>query len=175
MSDLSIRNVKRNIKILKKLEEDKSLEIDLALKLALMECCGWIEEKMHFIIFKYVDANITHKLLNKETKNNISNKNYSFQYKAFRDKLVATLGEYEVIKFERIMGKSNNSVFDFDHFKTNLSELKKERDKHAHTYTRIGTSTVNLGFSEIEQRINYINRGLNKIQQFVFRRCKIKK
>jgi len=55
-----------------------------------------------------------------------------------------------------------------------LAELKKQRDRYAHTYTRSGKKIIDnstyLGFSEIEKRASYINKGLRIIQGFVFRR-----
>lgn len=177
MYDLSIKNVKKNITILENLEKNGSIDVALALKLASMECCGWIEEKMHFILFAYIDAKVKNKVLNEEVKNNIRQINYSFKYKKFRDKIVATIGETEIVKIEGKIKKYKNSYFDIDHFKEFLSELENERNKYAHTYTRFGKKIIKsnspkLGFSEIETRIDYINKGLNIIQKFINRRCK---
>lgn len=176
MYDLSIKNVKKNIKVLEQLENKSLIRVELALKLALMEGCGWIEEKVCFILFKYIDAKVNNKILNEEVKNNIRQKNYSFKYKEFREKLTAVIGEIEMVKIESKIKKYNDSHFDFDHFKACLSELKKERDKYAHTYTRFGKKNIqcstSLGFSRIDERIDYINKGLSIIQSFVFRRCK---
>lgn len=179
MHDLSIKNVKKNIKILENLEKNSSIDVALALKLASMECCGWIEEKMHFILFVYIDAKVKNKILNEEVKNNIKQKNYSFKYNEFRNKIVATIGETEIVKIEGKITKYKNSYFDFEHFKHSLSELKNERDKYAHTYTRSGKKIVTsnspkLGFAEIKTRIDYVNKGLNIIQKFINRRCKKK-
>lgn len=169
MSDLDIRKVKKNIKSLETLEFNSYIESALARKLALIECCGWIEEKMHCILFNYIDRNVKKSDLQIAIKDSIRCMNYSFNYSNFRSKLVATLGETKIIKIEKQIQKYNNSKFDFEHFKSLLSSLKKRRDGLAHTYSRTGVTTTLVGFSEINLDIDYINKGLNIFQTFIKR------
>lgn len=169
MHDLDVRRVKKNIKTLEKLEKDGSLEPELAHKLALIECCGWIEEKMHCMMLDYIDKKVRNVALREEVKDSIKAKNYSFRYADFRDKLVATLTETQVIQIESFIKSYRDPYFDFERFKHTLGELKKKRDECAHTYARIGGSTW-LGFYEIEEKLNYVNKGLNIFQSFVRRR-----
>lgn len=169
MSDLDIRKVLKIIKTLEKLETDSLLDTRLALKLALIEGCGWIEEKMHCMMFDYINRKVDDIVLRKKVESAIRETNYSFKYVDFKDKLVATLGEIEVLKMEHFIERYDTSYFDFDHFKSVLGELKKERDRCAHTYTRL-YGTVGLGFSGIETRLKYINVGLNIFQNFIRRR-----
>lgn len=145
------------------------LEPELAHKLALIECCGWIEEKMHCMMLEYIDKKVNNIVLREKVKDSIKTTNYGFRYIDFKDKLVATLGETEVIRIESFIKRYKDSYFDFEHFKHTLSELKKKRDECAHTYARIGAGT-GFGFTQIEEKLNYINKGLNIFQNFVRRR-----
>src|SRR3989344_5318214 len=161
--------LKKNIKTLEKLENSSLLEPELAHKLALIECCGWIEEKMHCMLLEYIDRKIINVVLREKVKDSIKNKNYSFRYSDFRDKLVATLAETEVVQIEVFIKGYKDSYFDFEHFRHVLGELKKKRKECAHTYARMGAGT-GLGFSQIEEKLNYVNKGLNIFQRFVRRR-----
>jgi len=169
MLDLDVRKVKKNIKILENLEARSLLAPELAHKLALIECCGWIEEKMHYTLMSYVERKVGDTVLQEKIKDSIRNTNYSFNYSAFKEKLVATLGQPKVIKIEGYIQQYDNQYFDFDHFKQFLAELKKKRDECAHTYSRIGI-VMGFGFSQIEERLNYVNTGLNIFQSFIRRR-----
>jgi hypothetical protein len=171
MTPLDIRNIIKNIEILEDLENRGLLDTRFALKIALMECCGWIEEKMANIIFEYIDRKIKNFDLNNELKIAISKKNYSFRYKDFRDKLVSSVGELEVIKIEKGLKKRQNVYFDFDHFKTILSGLKTKRDQCAHTFMSNTNTTITFfGFNEIKQKLKYINNGFKIIKQYISRR-----
>lgn len=169
MHDLDIRKVKKNIKVLEGLENRGLLKPELAYKLGLIECCGWIEEKMNCIMLDYIDRKVKNLILREKTKDSIKTTNYSFKYTDFREKLVATIGEAEVIQIESRIKHYNDLFFDFDHFKQILGELKTKRDECAHTYSRIGGG-MGLGFSQIDERLNYVNKGLNIFQKFVRRR-----
>lgn len=162
MQDLDVEIVKKNIETLEKLENSSSLEPELALKLALIECCGWVEENMQWMISEYIDRKVNDLILRNEVKKSIYEMNYGFNYKKFKFKLIATLGQTEVVKIETIVSSYNDSVFDFEHFKNCLAELKSHRDECAHTYTRTGAGTGTVpGFSKIVEQLDYVKKGLD--------------
>ena len=169
MHDLDIRKLRRNVKVLETLESEGSLAPELAYKFALMECCGWIEEKMHQMLFDYVERKTADVILKETVKKAITNTNYSFRYSEFRDKFVAALGELAVQEIESYVENYDDSYFNFEHFKQLLTELKKKRDACAHTYTKAGMVTA-FGFTELEQKLKVINMGINIIQAFIRRR-----
>ena len=54
MGDINVRKLKKIVRTLETLEENNVIAPELAYKYALLECCGWIEEKMHNILFDYL-------------------------------------------------------------------------------------------------------------------------
>ncbi len=169
MHDLDVRKVKKNIKSLEDLEMQNLLKTELAHKFALMECCGWIEEKMHQIIFDYIDRKSNDPILRDSVKDSIKNMNYSLRYSDFREKLISALGEIRTQGIEGCIAAYDDTYFNFEHFKQFLTELKRQRDTCAHTYARTGAAPV-LGFTQIKERLDYANRGLSIFQSFIRRR-----
>ena len=120
------------------------------------------------MIFNYIDKNIINNDLKETAKKSIRKISFGFRYPEFKEKLIATLGEIEIIKIEKCIKKKTQ--FDFEHFKQVLSELKNKRDSYAHTYSRIGTMTTHLGFYQLYQKLDDVNKGLKMFQLFVKRR-----
>jgi hypothetical protein len=169
MSDFDVRKLRKVIRVLEKLESDGKIFSELAYKYALLEGCGWIEEKMHDILFQYLDSQTRNSVTQEFLKKNIRKMNYGLKYSDFKKKLSSTLGEAHVVKIESHLESIDDRIFDFDHFKHCLAELKLQRDKYAHTYSRVGTVS-GMGFTEISVRIDYINKGLNRIKRCVVSR-----
>ncbi len=99
-------------------------------KLALLECCGWIEESMDIIVYRSVKG----KLKNERFKEMVASciqSTSGFQYKNhFRKMLIRTIGMVQVEKIEDYLDGTRQ----LDILKSELKTLKKYRDDAAHTW-----------------------------------------
>ncbi len=104
-------------------------------KLALLELCGWIEQSMDDLIFRYTNRRV------KETANldfvhqDVIGKTYGFEYERyFRTMLIRTIGIVGTEKLEKSLNHSS-----FNNFCLALKKLKEQRDPHSHA-TIFGTT-----------------------------------
>lgn len=119
-------------------------------KMALLECCGWIEQSMDDIVARCVKRNIREASIVKRLTEEIE-RNYSFTYaKHFRKTLTYVIGEIVFLKVE----KGLNRV-DLDRLAATLGTLKKERDDAAHTHMRGTLKTIDTP-SIFLQKLNVI-------------------
>lgn len=133
----------------------------LLAKLAALEVGGWTEECIDKIVTDFLDAR------NPRCKGKVLdrlNSVYGFQYsKEFRSMMVELVG---VIGFEHIEGKLPIVC---QRLESALSELKRSRDKCAHTYTKpsmaIDAPTKIIGLlGNIEAALVDFSRELHQVQ-----------
>jgi hypothetical protein len=104
-------------------------------KLAIIECCGWIEQSMDNLGLrakrKVRDSEI------RKRYDEIIGKNYRFDYESFSRIMLVSYG---VVAFEKIVGRVDRVKLDI--LLSALVTLKKMRDQHAHTYIHGCMTTI---------------------------------
>ncbi|MDD4902324.1 MAG: hypothetical protein PHE24_04250 [Patescibacteria group bacterium] len=165
MTVINIQTVRSSIKKLEKLSDGNYLDLELALKLSISEAGGWVEEKIHCIVFCYIDKTINKVTLAKEVKERVRHRSFGFFYDDFRKKIGMILSEAEIMALETKI----NIKFPpgLNHFKQLLGELSNERNNCQHSYIRSGRSVIRFGFSQIISKLDEINSVFKIIKAFV--------
>jgi hypothetical protein len=100
-------------------------------KLALIELCGWIEETMDDIVLRCAKPCLKSEANQKFIDKTIGD-TYSFGYEAFRKMLMMVIG---LATLEKIEEKLENTG-KISALKSDLGNLKKSRNRAAHTHTK---------------------------------------
>ena len=100
-------------------------------KLALIELCGWIEETMDDIVLRCAKRCLKSEANQKFIDKTIGD-TYSFGYEAFRKMLMMVIG---LATLEKIEEKLENTG-KISALKGDLGNLKKSRNRAAHTHTK---------------------------------------
>ena len=133
-------------------------------KLSLIELCGWIEMTMDSIIMDCARAHMIDSQNLKYVEDAIVRKTYSFTYNShFRTMLIRVVG---LVKVEELEGKFD--PLKFHAMKSSLGNLKKQRDREAHTFIVDATQTVDAP-SLIARHFENVYYGLNDIEKCVRR------
>jgi len=169
MATLNIRTIKSNIDKIEKLDQERHLETQLCKKISILECGGWIEEKMNDIIFCYIEKTIKNNILKEKIKELTKKRRYGFKYLDFKEKLFLILSQAELLRLEQKIDKDKNYKLGLDHFTNILGSLSKERDSLAHTYIKKRGPVVSaLSFKNIKDYLDQINTVFKIIKRFMY-------
>jgi hypothetical protein len=135
-----------------------SQDANFQAKLAILECCGWIEEAMDDIIQKF-STRCLRESMNQKHCSDVVKKNYGFEYQQhFRKMLIAIIGLVGVEKLERRVDAGK-----FARLESALSTLKVIRDTHAHTYLK-GTIPTLSAPSFVLNQFEQVALGLREFE-----------
>jgi hypothetical protein len=130
-------------------------------KMALLELCGWIEQSMDDVVLRS-----TNRVLPKQAYRNLVIKKvdrcYGFKYKDhFREMLIYLHGVAVISKMEASVDQAN-----FQKMKGALTQLKGDRDSHAHTHAKAAIPSVNAP-SVTKRLFNDVLEGLLEIDGYL--------
>jgi hypothetical protein len=138
-------------------------------KLAVLELCGWVEESMDDLIRRCYKRKLISDKNIKFVEDEIIGKTYGFHYdKNFRPMLMKLFG---ILVVEKVELRVNSAKFHI--FNSNLGDLKKLRDRTAHTHIKGVTMSIDAP-SITTNRYHTIYEGLKDIED-ALRRLKFLK
>lgn len=130
----------------------------LILKFALLEICGWIENKFDEIYLSCAKDSSSRK----DIENHIKNI-YSFGYqKNIYPTLCYCIGINKVQELE-----NNFTQKDLDEFKGILTTLKNKRDELAHNHLIGASPPTLLGWIDLRNHLKHIYQSINTINKFI--------
>jgi hypothetical protein len=161
-------NIERSLKSFNRLYKT-SIDPRMSLfysKFAIIELCGWIEESMDEIILKSSKRLLKNQAHLIDVEKVFIKRNYSFEYgNNFKSVLMRVIGLKEIEKIESLMSPANLTLL-----QSTLDNLKKIRDRIAHTHITGSTLTIDAptitinNFNNVYTSLKEYERILKKLK-----------
>ncbi len=129
-------------------------------KLAILECCGWLEMTMDYIVSDYAKTKLVVQDNINFVDKEIVKKTYGFHYdRHFRNMLMKLVGIIKLEQIESPLIASGDLII----LKAQLELLHNTRNKAAHTHI-VGTTVTYAAPSTIKSSLNVVYPILQKFE-----------
>ena len=130
-------------------------------KLALLELCGWIEQSMDNVVLCSCNRTIKDPKYKRIIEDKVD-RVYGFDYKTqFREMLISLHGLRAVMNMERALDASK-----FEKMKGALTQLKGDRNSHAHTHVSLTIPSHNAPSTTLKL-YKEVKEGLIEIETYL--------